>query len=125
MKYLLLGILFFQYLLWADSEKFIVVEQPEAKKFMAQLRQEMEKVKSVAFCFRQEKHLVLFEDILHLAGWCYVEKPYKIRWEYVSPMRKKILLNNDKIKVYKDLKEIPTDENQGLQMVYKYILAFF
>ena len=125
MKYFLLGILFFHCLLGADSEKFTVVEPTEAKKFMAQMRQEMEKVKSVAFCFRQEKHLVLFEDILHLRGWCYVEKPDKIRWEYVAPIRKNIVLCSDEVKVYKGLEEIHSDENQGLQLVYRYILDFF
>jgi outer membrane lipoprotein-sorting protein len=125
MKYLLAGMLFFHCLLWADSETFIKVGQAETEQFMTQMRQEMAKVKSVAFCFRQEKHLVLFEDVLHLRGWCYVEKPDKIRWEYVSPIRKKIVLCGDEVKVYKGLEEIHAEESQGMQMVYRYILAFF
>lgn len=123
-KYLLVGLWFFHCWLVADSEQFVVVEPTEAEKFIAQIRQETEKVRSVAFCFRQEKHLVLFEDTLHLRGWCYVEKPDKIRWEYVAPLRKRILLCRDEVKVYKGAEEIHVAESQGLQMVYKYILAF-
>ncbi|NUM36450.1 MAG: outer membrane lipoprotein carrier protein LolA [Candidatus Brocadiae bacterium] len=125
MKYLLSAILIFQYFLIADTEKFAAMNPVDAKIFMDQLRQEMQKVKTIAFDFYQEKHLVLFDDALHLKGWCYVEKPNKIRWEYISPIQKKILLCNDKIRVYKGLEEISLEENQGFLLVYKYILGFF
>ncbi len=124
MKYLFI-ILAFEYFLILNAENFMVVEQPEAKIFMEQLHQEMKKVKTVAFEFQQEKQLVLFEDTLFITGWCYVEKPGKIRWEYTSPIRKKILLCNDSVKIYKGSEEISSGESQGLLTVYRYILSFF
>jgi outer membrane lipoprotein carrier protein len=112
-----------------EAERF-AVDEAEATALLETLRKNMSHMVTLACRFRQEKHLEMFEDVIRFEGWCYLHKPNQIRWEYSEPLKKIIVLKQDKIAVYKVVspeskKEIATQEHEYLKTVYGYIMAFF
>lgn len=53
---------------------------------LKQLEGSAAKVNTVASDFVQEKHLSVFQEVLLSKGRFYLEKPARLRWEYLEPM---------------------------------------
>jgi outer membrane lipoprotein-sorting protein len=47
---------------------------------------------TLAARFVQERHLVLFDDVIRSRGFCYYQSPGRIRWEFVDPYASIVLM---------------------------------
>ena len=102
----------------------------ESRAVLLNIEKSMRQVHSLACRFTQEKHLQIFADVLQMQGWCYINKPDQIRWEYFSPLRKAIILNKSDLKIFKpdvsgNKYQRTGQEKQYMQIVYRYIMKFF
>lgn len=106
------------------------LSKEESARLISALKRNMGHIQRLACRFDQEKHLELFQDVMTLRGWCFLQKPKQIRWEYVAPIQKIVLIQEDRMKVYKtgrdgERQAVISSENEYLKIVYGYIMAFF
>jgi outer membrane lipoprotein-sorting protein len=126
------------------------IAQPEGYKSIANIAAFKQKLNEVSKStttiqsdFTQEKFLTVLSDKIESSGKFYFKKENQLRWEYTSPFKYIIILNNDKIaiqddnktkqydigsnKAFREINNIMTGAVQGklLQDESKYKAAFY
>jgi len=85
-------------------------------------------INSLACEFRQEKHLAMFDEVLISRGRFYFQKPDRLRWEYLEPVRMGFVLAGRKGKRWNEIdgKEISFDpqKERGMKVLQKQLLAW-
>lgn len=87
-KYLLLSFLFvvFLYPVLSCAD--------EIDEFIEEIQTSSSKIHSFSSNFIQEKHLALFAEPVLFHGNLFVAKPSRLRWEFTSPMKSVLILND-------------------------------
>lgn len=62
---------------------------------LARLQAEAAEVETLASNFIQEKHLEIFNDVLITHGRFYYQRPDKLRWELLKPVKTGFVLNGE------------------------------
>lgn len=95
---------------------------------LLKLKDEAQKIQSVASNFTQEKHLAMFDEVLISEGRFAFKKPGSLRWEYTAPFRSGFLLQDGKGKEWDDATEttrnFTLDASPAMSMVASQIMAW-
>jgi outer membrane lipoprotein-sorting protein len=128
-------------LIIAQPAGFKAMVNPVA--FKQKLNEMSKSLTSIQSDFTQEKHITALSDNITSKGTFYFKKENQLRWEYTSPIKYLIILNNNKVyvkdenkssqydlgsnKVFKEINSIMTGAVQDklLQDESKYKAAYF
>lgn len=134
-------ILFSYQLILAQPQGYQKMANPVA--FKQKLNEISKSVNTIQSDFIQEKYLTVLSDKIVSSGKFFFKKENQLRWEYTSPFKYLIILNNDKVyikddnksnqydlasnKVFREINNIMTGVVQGklLQDEIKYKPSYF
>ena len=71
------------------------VVEASAESLLTKLQDASNRVTTFACGFTQEKNMALFSKPVRFQGLLYVERPDKLRWEFVSPVPSVLVLNGE------------------------------
>ncbi len=77
--------------------------------------------------FDQEKHMMMFNDVIKSKGVLYFSKPNKLRWEYNSPIRYIIVLDGKQVQIQDQskVKTFDLNSNPIFKEVNKLMISSF
>jgi outer membrane lipoprotein carrier protein len=77
--------------------------------------------------FDQEKHMMMFNEVIKSKGVFYFSKPNKLRWEYYSPIRYIIVLDGKQVQIQDQskVKTFDLNSNPIFKEVNKLMISSF
>ncbi len=105
------------------QSKYVAVKN--IKELEKKLAETSAKTNTISSLFTQEKHLAFIDDTITSKGRFWFQKENKLRWEYTSPFKYIIVINNGKFIIKDDEKksEYDIDSNKAFQEVNKLIVS--
>jgi len=95
---------------------------------LKELESKVSNIQSLSCEFKQEKHLAMFNEVLVSTGRFYFQKPDRLRWEYIKPVRMGFVLNGRKGKRWSEIDGSETgfdpQKEPGMMMIRKQLLAW-
>lgn len=95
---------------------------------LEQLTAQSGQVSSVASDFVQKKELSLFQETLLSKGKLYLQKPDRLRWEYVEPSKTGFSVNGGKGKRWSEMTEgvsdVDVSKDMSLSIISEQLLAW-
>lgn len=100
----------------------------EAEDVLARIRQEASKVKSIQSTFTQTKKLSVFASEMHSTGRMLLEKPDRLRWEYLEPSESGFMVDGERAMRWSELSDEPErfaiDDDMAAKIVAEQLLAW-
>lgn len=124
MKKLLSGVLILiSFLLFSQkTNKYVTI--PNINKLEKRLNSHSASINTIYSDFTQEKHLEYLNDVVVSEGKFWFKKENKLRWEYTTPFKYTIVINNGKFIIDDgdDIKEYDVTSNKAFQEVNNLII---
>jgi outer membrane lipoprotein-sorting protein len=79
---------------FADTSYVVIMKDPNA--FIKKCKEMSQSITSIEGNFKQVKHLSFIAENVNSRGKYYFKKDNLLRWEYLSPMKYIMVMNNDK-----------------------------
>lgn len=101
----------------------------EAKRELLQIREKMEKIKTVQADFVQHKELAMFNRNLEIHGKLAVVPPHRLAWHVSEPVRYTMIVENERIQHWdEDTDRVQTmnlDREPALQSAFEKLTVWF
>lgn len=109
----LFNVLFFIFLCTsAFSQEFKKITDPSKCKSAIQKQQKL--TKSLIADFKETVYSEMFEDTQKATGKLYYKQAQKIRWEHISPVKKILLIDGNKVRYSEKGKEIKDPSTKAI-----------
>ena len=109
----LFNVLFFIFLCTiAFSQEFKKISDPSKCKSAIQKQQKL--TKSLIADFKETLHSEMFEETQKATGKLYYKQAQKIRWEHISPVKKILLIDGNKVRYSEKGKEIKDPSTKAI-----------
>ena len=109
----ILNVLFFTFLCTITfSQEFKKISDPSKCKTAIQKQQKL--TKSLVADFKETVYSEMFEDAQKATGKLYYKQTQKIRWEHVSPVKKILLIDGNKVRYSEKGKEIKDPSTKAI-----------
>ena len=109
----LFNVLFFIFLCTsAFSQEFKKITDPSKCKSAIQKQQKL--TKSLIADFKETVYSEMFEDTKKATGKLYYKQAQKIRWEHISPVKKILLIDGNKIRYSEKGKEVKDPSTKAI-----------
>jgi len=91
----------------ADSSVSVRFSPAQQKEFLGKLEGNLKASRTLQARFVQEKHLLLFQDVLTSSGTFAFSVPSSLRWEITSPFHSLLIMNGRELAKYDYIKGQP------------------
>ena len=109
----LFNVLFFIFLCTiAFSQEFKKISDPSKCKSAIQKQQKW--TRSLIADFKETLHSEMFEETQKATGKLYYKQAQKIRWEHISPVKKILLIDGNKVRYSEKGKEIKDPSTKAI-----------
>jgi outer membrane lipoprotein-sorting protein len=109
----LFNVLFFIFLCTiAFSQEFKKISDPSKCKSAIQKQQKL--TRSLIADFKETLHSEMFEETQKATGKLYYKQAQKIRWEHISPVKKILLIDGNKVRYSEKGKEIKDPSTKAI-----------
>jgi len=111
---------------FAQNEQF--VSSSDQIKILNEITEELKAVKNLKANFTQERHLSILVNPLISEGYCFFEKPDKLRWEIFQPYQSILIYNKNQIAKFdiieKKLRKLKLGTEDLMREILKQIISW-